>query len=173
MLARQVRLLGRVAGRVAVVGFRPECNHRVSFIPDEVPGRGPLGGLYTGLVRTRTEYNLFLGCDLPFVHPRLLAYIARRAMEPEADVTIPQSRDGRLQTLCAVYRRRARPAVRASLAAGENKLRSFFPKVKCQVIPWRDLAQAGFLPSIFDNMNTPADYQSARRRLEPSAMKIA
>jgi len=175
MLARQVRLLGRVAGRVAVLGFRPEYleDLGVPFISDELPGRGPLGGIYTGLLRTRTEYNLFLGCDLPFANRQLLAYLARRAIEAEADATVPRSRDGRLQTLCAVYRRRARRAVRASLGAGENKLRSFFPKVNCQVIPWRDLARAGFLPSIFDNMNTSADYESARRRLEPSAMRTA
>jgi molybdenum cofactor guanylyltransferase len=175
MLGRQVRLLGRVAGRVAVLGFRPEDTEDlgIPFVPDEVPGRGPLGGIYTGLARTHTEYNLFLGCDLPFVDQRLLAYIAGRAIESEADVTVPRTRDGRLQTLCAVYRRRARRAVRASLATGEYKLRSFFPRVNCQVIPWRDLARAGFLPSIFDNMNTPADYESARRRLEPSAMRTA
>lgn len=170
MLARQVDLLRRVAHRVAVVGFEPGYlqDPGAPLIPDELPGRGPLGGVYTGLLRTHTEYNLFLGCDLPFVNQRLLGYIARCAIEAESDAVIPRSCDGHLQTLCAVYRRRACRAVRASLNAGENKVSSFFPKVNCQVIPWRDLARAGFLPSMFDNMNTPADYESARRRLEPS-----
>ncbi len=175
MLARQIRLLGRVASRVAVVGFQPDDAQSpdVPLFRDEMPGRGPLGGIYTGLLHTRTEYNLFLGCDLPFVTRRLLNYLARRAFEAAADATVPESRDGRLQTLCAVYRRRARRAVQASLARGENKLRSFFPRVKCQVIPWRDLARTGFSASIFDNMNTPADYESARSRLEPSEPPIA
>ncbi|HVA01695.1 MAG TPA: molybdenum cofactor guanylyltransferase [Terriglobia bacterium] len=170
MLARQARLLGRVAGRVAVVGFHPEDDKdlEVPMIPDELPGRGPLGGIYTGLLQTGTEYNLFLGCDMPFVNRRLLRCVAQRAFETGADATVAESSDGRLQTLCAVYRRRARWAVRASLAAGDNKLRSFFSKVDCEIIPWRDLARAGFLPSMFDNMNAPADYESARKRLEPS-----
>ncbi len=175
MLARQTRLLGLVAGRVAVVGFHPEYWEDLDapLFPDELADRGPLGGIYTGLVRTRTEYNLFLGCDVPFVNRRLLGYIARRAIAAGSDATVPQSCDGRLQTLCAVYRRRARHAVRASLLAGDNKLRSFFPRVKCQIIPWRDLARAGFLPSIFANMNTPADYEAARKRLEPCTAATA
>ena len=169
MLARQTRLLGRVAGRVAVVGFHAgdDKDLDVPLFPDERPERGPLGGIDTALMETRAEYNLFLGCDMPFVNRRLLRYLAWRAMQTQADATVPESGDGRLQTLSAVYRRRARWAVRASLAAGDNRLRSFFSKVPCEIIPWRELARAGFLPSMFDNMNTPADYERARRRLEP------
>jgi molybdenum cofactor guanylyltransferase len=175
MLVRQAHLLAQVAGRVAVVGSRPEnmVDLDVPMIPDELPSRGPLGGVYTGLLRTRSEYNLFLGCDLPFVSRRLLGYLAERAIEYGADATVPESSDGRLQTLCALYRRRARRVVRASLEAGDNKLRSFFPKVICQMIPWRDLVRVGFLPSVFDNMNTPTDYESAKRRLEPSSVTAA
>ena len=145
MLERQTRRLGKLAGRVAVVGFQPDGgkDFDVALFRDLVPGRGPLGGIYTGLVQTRTEYNLFLGCDMPFVNRRLLSYLVRCAMAASADATVPESCDGRLQTLCAVYRRRARWAVRASLAAGNNKLSSFFRKVECEIIPWRDLARAG------------------------------
>lgn len=168
MLSRQVRLLGRIVPRVAVAGYQAEDvgSLDVPLIPDVFSGRGPLGGIYSALMWTRTEYNLFVGCDMPFLRARLLRYLIRRAVDCEADVTVPESRDRRLQTLCAVYRRRARWAVRASLSVGDNRLRSILPRVTSQVIPWRELAHAGFLPWMFGNMNFPADYESARRRIE-------
>ena len=96
---------------------------------------------------------------------RFLRYIAAKSLACGADVTVPESRDWRLQPLAAVYRRRARVAVKASLESGENKVTRFYSRVRCEVVKWREIAQAGFPSHIFDNMNTPADYENAVRRL--------
>jgi molybdopterin-guanine dinucleotide biosynthesis protein A len=103
MLERQIRLLGSVCRSVAAIGL--PANSTASAppaFPDDLPGRGPLGGICTGLRRTRTDFNFFLGCDLPYLETRLLHYLARRALESQADVTIPESIEGRVQPLCAV-----------------------------------------------------------------------
>jgi molybdopterin-guanine dinucleotide biosynthesis protein A len=168
MVDRQVRLLRSVTPRVAVIGG---STHNASAyntvrVPDVYPGRGPLGGLYTALMESRTEFNLVLGCDLPLINGRLLRYLAIRAAASGSDVTVPRSHDGRLQPLCGVYRRRCLHAIRARLAMGENKLRSFFTGIRCDEVPWPDLARCGFQPSIFQNMNTQEDYVCVRRRLE-------
>ena len=169
MLERQIGLLRSVARRVAVIGgpagYLDEFGSIVS-VPDAVPGRGPLGGIYTALVESRTEYNLILACDLPFVSRRLVTCLVRRAMGDGSDATVPRSRDGRLQPLCAVYRRRALYAVRTRLELGESKFSGFFSMVNCTTIPWPELADAGFRASAFDNMNRPGDYENARRRVE-------
>lgn len=168
MLKRQVRLLRSVARVVAVVGGSSQyLNDLDAFqFSDILTGRGPLAGICTALVETRSEFNLVLGCDLPFVNRRLLGYLAERAISIGSDVTVPVSREGLLQPLCAVYRRRALYAIRTSLTIGENRPRMFFNRVRCAVIPWKDLSGAGFLPSIFRNMNTPGEYDYARKRLE-------
>ncbi len=177
MLARQVRLLKSVSRSVAVVGqpagfevleahgIRAALGGDVRLLPDELPGRGPLGGIYSGLAWTRTEFNLFLGCDLPFMETRFLRYLAAKALACGADATVPESRDGKLQPLAAVYRRRARAAVKASLESGENKVTRFYSRVRCEVVKWPGIAQEGFPQRIFDNMNTPADYENAVRQL--------
>lgn len=168
MLARQIRLLRSVASRTVIAGGSPDYSHTfdVPAVQDAMPGRCPLVGIYTALLNTRTEFNLVLACDLPFVNRRLLSFLAARAIAAGGDVTVPLSREGRFEPLCAVYRRRALYAVRTSLVAGQNKTSSFFPRVCCEIVPWRDLVQAGFRPSIFDNLNTPEDYEYARNRLE-------
>jgi len=162
MLERQVRLLRAVCRSVAVVG-PPEVypGLEIPTFPDEVPGRGPLGGIYSALHRTRTEYNLFLGCDLPFMQERFLRWLAGKALQHHADATVPKTREG--QPLCAVYRRQALAGIRYRLASGRNEVRSFFPRVHRRVIPWREIAREGFSPRIFANMNTPEDYELARR----------
>ena len=165
MLDRQLRLLGSICRSVAVLG--PPQNFaglQLPVFPDELPGRGPLGGIYSGLLRMRTDYGLFLSCDLPFMEARFLEFLARRALEACAVVTVPRSRDGNLEPLCAIYRRRAVRAIRASLQAGENMTRAFYPRVPCEVISWREVARAGFGSRIFGNMNTPQDYQAAMGR---------
>lgn len=162
LLARAARLLGSVAVSVAVLG-PPEraLGLDMAAFPDEIPGRGPLGAIYTGLRHTRAEYNVFLSCDLPFMEARFLHYLAKRALESQADVTLAETPSEGLQPLAAVYRRRARRAIAASLAADQNKITHFFPKVKARVLRWPEVARAGFRLSIFDNLNTPEDYQRA------------
>ena len=171
MLRLQIRRLLRVCGRVAAVGVplareaHAALDDTVS-IPDPIPGRGPLGGVFAGLMASQTEWNIFLGCDLPFVSPRLLHYLSREALAGNAEAVIPESRDGRRQPLCAAYRRSALYAARSRLERGENRMSRFCAALRCQVISWPELAKAGFAARVFDNMNTPQDYEAARKRLD-------
>jgi molybdenum cofactor guanylyltransferase len=184
LLERQVCLLEAVSRTVAVIGpataspalaatVRALTPSDVRVIPDEVPGRGPLGGIYTGLRWTHTEFNLFLGCDLPFMDARFLGYLCERALDSGAGVSVPESVKNSLQPLVAVYRRRVIPAIRASLERGNNKVTSFYPRVRCAVLDWPEIARAGFSSRIFDNINTPEDYERARRRAETSLPRAA
>jgi molybdopterin-guanine dinucleotide biosynthesis protein A len=172
VLERQVRLLRSICRSVAVIGLSdglPSID--VPLIPDVIRGRGPLGGIFTGLLRTRTEFNLFLGCDLPFVTARFLDFLARRALQCGAIATAPEMPTGGVQPLCAVYRRAALPRVRANLEAGQDKAQALVRRLRSAVIPWREIARAGYSPRIFANINTPEDYEAAKRILngEPPA----
>jgi molybdopterin-guanine dinucleotide biosynthesis protein A len=164
LLERQLRRLRGICGSVAVVGVSDKVD--VPGFPDAIPDRGPLGGIYTGLLHTRTDFNLFVGCDLPFLEVRFLEFLARRAVGSQADVTVPEERQGRFEPLCAIYRRRVLPIVRARLRVGMNKTDGFFHRVHCRSVPWPEILRAGFSPRIFANMNTPADYEAAKRILE-------
>ena len=173
LLARMVRRARAVAGQVIVLG-PPERAQGLSVaaLPDEIAGRGPLGAIYTGLIHTRTEFNLFLSCDLPFVHPRFLSLLAAEAIKWRADATLAATLGGGLQPLAAIYRRRARAAVRRSLERGRNKLTRFFPMVSVRVLRWPELARAGFQDRLFDNLNTVGEYERAVRRVAPPPLGL-
>ena len=174
MLAATVRVARSVARTVAVLGPLERlssvssgvaCGLDLTAFPDEIPGRGPLAAILTGLARTRAEFNLVLGCDLPFMSAHFLRHLAGCALESQADVTLAETPSEGFQPLAAIYRRRARAAIRASLAQGHNKVTSCFPRVKVRILTWPALARAGFRPSIFDNLNTPEDYERALGRI--------
>ncbi len=173
MLGRQIRLLGAVSRQVFIVGAAarfavgadgPVEELGVTVLADELPGRGPLAGISTALARTRTEFNLILSCDLPWLEAAFLRFLCRRAFKSGAEVTLPVSPGGD-EPLCAVYRRRARWAIRTTLAAGQNQVSRSFPKVRVERLAWPEIAGASFPARIFDNMNTPEDYEAAKRRL--------
>jgi molybdopterin-guanine dinucleotide biosynthesis protein A len=167
LVVRQVHLLQGVCRSVAVIGqARSFAGLDVPVIPDELPGHGPLGGVYTGLRHARTELNLFLGCDMPFMEARFLRYLCARALAARPDVAIPETPHQGLQPLSAVYTRRALAAVRASLASGDNKVSRFFSRVHCLIVPWRELARGRFAPRLFTNLNTPQDFEDAKRGIE-------
>ena len=53
---------------------------------------------------TRTELNLIIAVDMPFLQPDFLSYLVAQARQTAAVVVVPGA-GGRLQPLCAIYRR--------------------------------------------------------------------
>jgi molybdopterin-guanine dinucleotide biosynthesis protein A len=45
---------------------------RLKLANDIYPGRGSLGGIYTGLIASETLFNLVVACDMPFLNLDLL-----------------------------------------------------------------------------------------------------
>ena len=48
---------------------------KLKIVTDTYPGKGPLGGIYTGLAASDSFYNLVVACDTPFLNPAWLDYV--------------------------------------------------------------------------------------------------
>jgi molybdenum cofactor guanylyltransferase len=168
LLERQLRLLRSVCSSAAVVGPAKGSNGTAKVFPDEIAGRGPLGGIYTSLLHTATDFNLVLACDLPLMNASFLRFMCERALERRSAVTVPISPGGLFEPLCSVFRCGVFQTIRKHLDAGQNKVDALFSKVRCDAIPWREIAAAGFQPRIFTNVNTAEDYSAVERELRGS-----
>lgn len=167
LLVRMCRLVECVTGQVAVIAA-PEryAALGVRAVADRWPGAGPLGGIATALAQSaseepRREWNLILGCDLPFVTREWLSWLADRAMRSSADVVLPQSATG-LEPLCAAYRTRCAPTVAAALGRGVRKVTLGLEGLAVEIAGeerWKQFDPAGRL---FKNINTPEDYAEAQ-----------
>lgn len=67
--------------------------------------------------------------------------------------------------MCAVYRREFGALAEQALAAGQNKIDTLFPQTTVRIIEDADLARFAFSASMFDNLNTPEEWEQARHRL--------
>jgi molybdopterin-guanine dinucleotide biosynthesis protein A len=165
MVDRQIRLLRAVCRSVSIIGPRERfANMGIQVYEDEIPGKGPLGGIHAGLRRARTEFSLFVSCDMPLMEERFLRYLCEQALASRALATVPPPwRKGRYP-LCAVLRRCALSRVRSCLASGQNQVGRFFSDSQPRTLTKAEFARAGFSPRIFRNLNTPEEYERMRRQ---------
>jgi molybdenum cofactor guanylyltransferase len=181
MILRTARLLNSVddstnGGSSIVVGS-PELYWSVGLraMPDDYPSCGPLGGIATALRASDAEWNLIVACDLPYLTRSWLEFLAQRARKldsgagragsaADADAVIPMNERG-AEPLCAMYRKRCEPALRAALESGIRKVTDGLSQVSVEYLEpaeWKSFDSSGLL---FKNMNTPAHYEEAKVRL--------
>jgi len=175
LLARLCAKLGETTSAVAIIGDRKKYGaFGVTCIADRWPGEGPLGGIITALDASaqtpRTEvpeptWNLIVGCDMPFLTREWLTFLVQRAVASSNNVVVPQSRHG-LEPLCACWRVDANTMLRQSFDRGTRKVSEAMKHLRVEILDethWKRFDSAGRL---FWNMNTPADYEEARRLVE-------
>jgi molybdopterin-guanine dinucleotide biosynthesis protein A len=150
-----------VSVRILSGGQRRYDDRGLPVETDAVPDAGPLGGIYTGLLGMGEGTGLFLGVDVPFATVELLWRLLD--LSKGHDAVVPLSSRGP-EPLCAVYRSTCLEPIRRRLGAGERKATSFWPDVDVLQAGADHLAGLGPIDDLFRNINTPADYESARDR---------
>lgn len=131
----------------------------LKIIADTYPHKGPLGGIYTGLVASDSLYNLVVACDMPFLNQALLEYMIGLAIN--YDLVLP--RVGELvEPLHAVYSKACLAPIEELLKRGELQIRKLFNLVRVRYVAAEEIDR--FDPehlSLF-NINTVADLEKTR-----------
>ncbi len=140
---------------------RPYSDFGVTVVTDVLPRRGPLGGLYTGLLHSRADLNVVAACDMPFASPALAARLA--ALAEGYDAVVPVFR-GRREPLHAIYRRACLPAAEGLLnGGGAAGLTDLLDRLRVNAVDVEELDADGRLAMAFFNVNTPQDLEEANR----------
>jgi molybdenum cofactor guanylyltransferase len=150
---RQLDALRQVSHDIFVIGRDdPAWTSRgLRVIADEMPGAGPLGGIYTAILHSPSNRTLVVACDMPFVSASLLR---RLAAVGDADVVIPRHARG-YEPLCAIYSRACADDIRDRLVRGINEASRLPTGVRVAELDVDD-------DLMFVNVNTPHDYARAR-----------
>ena len=129
----------------------------VEVVADTVRNKGPLGGLFTGLLRSETERNFVCACDMPYLNPRLIQ--ALLFLSSESDVTVPVVR-GFIEPLHAVYSKRCLDAIEGCLSRQALQLKQFYSFVCVRRVPQTIVLRTDPQLKSFLNINTEADLRS-------------
>ncbi len=92
LILRTARLVKPLVSSVTVIGpERPYRRLGLVTIPDKIPGvsklpafQGPLAGILTALSALRTQWNLVLACDLPYLSAEWIEALLTRAVRANA-----------------------------------------------------------------------------------------
>jgi molybdopterin-guanine dinucleotide biosynthesis protein A len=160
LLARMLHLARQLTSNVHIIGDPAKFAPFAPTIEDIFPGCGPLGGIHAALRSSRTDLNVILAVDVPFVSLALLDYLISRATSSNANVTLARAAGG-FQPLSAIYRRSFADAAENALLAGHCKIDTLFAPTTTQVIEEAELEASGFSPRIFRNLNTPEELAQA------------
>ena len=157
-IAERVRA---AAGNVTLIG-PPERYRSLGYnvIPDRAAGYGPMGGVYTALAATHSEWNLIVACDMPFVTAELFEalFTDAEASPSTADCIVAESRmepghPGGIEPLCAVWQRRCALPARRALDRNILKMHDFLSHLRVRRHLCTDRVPLA-------NFNTPTEWST-------------
>jgi len=129
--------------------------YAMEVVPDEVSSIGPLGGIYTCLRKSKSEHNIILSCDTPFITKELIEYIIEN-IDSDYKVVAPLHRHNFIEPLCAYYSKDLIPEFEDCIKNEDYKLLRLLKSVKMKTLKI-DSKLEFFSPKLFNNLNTPED----------------
>ncbi|HTS68597.1 MAG TPA: molybdenum cofactor guanylyltransferase [Terriglobia bacterium] len=163
LLERALGLARQVAPRVGILASRARYAAMGAWIvEDEFPDCGPLGGIHAALGATRSDLNVILSVDVPFLPVAFMTYLLERARTcPE--VAVVAARSGHVvQSTSLACRRSFRRVCEEQLRRGRYRVEDAIKAAAPLYLEEEELRARGFGPDIFRNLNTPEDLAAAQ-----------
>ncbi len=161
LIERVIERLAQLVDEVIIVANDVDrcADLEALVISDVYPGKGALGGIYSGLRAVTGRHSIVVACDLPFLNVSLLRYMQELATR--YDVVIP--RMGKLtEALHAVYSRGCLPFIEQQLRAGDLRIIRFFPHVRVRYVDQDEMEVFDPEHLSFFNINSQADLDVAK-----------
>jgi molybdopterin-guanine dinucleotide biosynthesis protein A len=164
IIEREIRALGSVLGELLVVANDPAryTGLGVRVISDMERFRafkGPLTGLYSGLSAASNDYVFLAACDMPFIEPGLVKWMAGE--RSGHDIVIPRIK-GLTEPLFGLYKKTALPVIEEALMRGTRKLQDIFHLLNARYVGIEEMRACDPDLMSLTNINTPGELARAR-----------
>jgi len=161
LIERILRRLGQISEEIIIVANEVDRYEQFEgiVISDVYPGKGALGGIFSGLRTATHHHTLVVACDMPFLNVSLLRYM--QGLAPSHDVVIP--RLGELtEALHAIYSKNCLPFIERQLRVGDLRIVHFFPRVRVRYLEQEEMEAFDPEHLSFYNINSEEDLKNAR-----------
>ncbi len=125
-----------------------------AVVTDIYKGKGPLGGIYTGLFYAKNPCAFVSACDMPFLSAAFIAFLV--AQTGRQDIIVPVTENG-YQPLCAVYSQKCLPSILRLLLLDQLKITGFYRDMQVLAVGKNQIAPFNPDGRLFRNLNTPDD----------------
>lgn len=168
LLERVVATLSPLGSEIIVVTSSPGCpipplpQGKVREVSDIYPGKGSLGGVYTGISVVQSHHSLVVGGDMPFLQLPLLRYMVELCQD--YDVVVPRV-GGFLEPLHALYSKECLASIELMFQQGRLSIPDFYPLVRVRYVEEAEVKRFDPEYLSFFNINTEEDLVRARALL--------
>jgi len=167
--------ISKLFKELLVITNEPELYQflNLEIYKDIFQGKGPLAGIHSGLVHSKTQKSFIISCDMPLITVDMINTIIN--YKKDSPITITKA-DGYIQQLCGVYDKCCIPEAEKLLeeSLGDENRNTQQEKRGCKVLQLikevgAEILDAEALPSydknLFFNMNTMDDFTYVKKKL--------
>lgn len=160
MISRTMKMFRGLFREIIIVTNLPldYLDQDARIVTDIFPGKGPIGGIHTGLFFSSNEHAFFAACDMPFFNGEFIAYMLSRI--GNYDIVVPETEKG-FQPLHAVYSRKCLNRINTLIQENRLKVTGFYKSFRTLGISPEEIARFDPENRIFLNVNTPEDLKGA------------
>jgi molybdopterin-guanine dinucleotide biosynthesis protein A len=128
-------------------------NFGYQIIPDEIKNCGPLGGIYSCLKKSDTDWNVVISVDSAFVTSDFIEFLISAI--GDFDAIIPYHSIAK-EPLIGLYRKECLPEMEKMLVNGKYKMQHLLENIKPKFVD-SDIWLEKY-PGLFTNLNRPEDF---------------
>ena len=160
LIAHVLNALHTITDRVIIVTNAPDAyaSYDAIVVADALEKRGPLTGIYSGLLAATDEFSVVVACDMPFLNPDLISYMA--GLAKGHDIVVPRIA-GRVEPLHALYSKRLLPLIEKRLQQDERQIQGIFSEATVRYVTEPEIDRYDPGRRSFKNLNTPEEFKEA------------
>lgn len=153
LLEKVIRLCETFTTQILISSDNPEHEKfGYKIIHDEIKNCGPLGGIYTCLKHSETDWNFVISVDSPFVEQDFVSFFISEIAD--FDAIVPIHKNGK-EPLIALFQKGCVKTIHENIMSGDNKMHNLLEKINTKFVDSQKWVAK--YPTLFRNLNRPED----------------
>lgn len=154
LLSRAIEVCQPICTNIIISSNNPKHEKsNVQIVPDEIENCGPMGGVYSCLKKSTTDWNFVLSVDAAFIETGFIEFLITEI--GDFDAVVPIHAKG-IEPLIALYHKNILTEIGKMLTAGDFKMRNLFSKINVKYVDAQNWVEN--FPHLFINLNKPGDF---------------
>ena len=130
-------------------------NEKFSYLnipvyPDIIPDLGPIGGIYTALSHSETDYIFCFAGDMPNLNPEFIKYMI--SVSADFDIVAPYYNDN-YEALHSIYSKNCLPLLKERIGSGDYKVINIYKDAALRQVKKEEIEKFSNLELLFKNIN--------------------